>query len=165
MSDRSDLPIHKLFLAVARDYIGIREIGGDNRGPSVEFMQKLGEITPGLPWCAAYVNAVAEIACSVKNIISPFEAIDYQGYVQSYFLHAQAENWLGAAHPGDIGMIYYPTKSRYAHIFIVDAVLEEGVTTIEGNTNDDGSRNGVGVFQRFRTVTDRIVFANPWGNS
>jgi len=165
MSDRSDLSIDKLFLAEARDYIGIREIGGDNRGPSVEFMQKLGEITPGLPWCAAFVNTVAEIACSKKNIVSPLEKINYQGYVQSYFLHAEAQGWLGAPRPGHLFMLYYPMKSRYAHIGIVDATLEGGLTTIEGNTNDDGSRNGIGVFQRYRHYSDRLVFADPWGSS
>lgn len=168
MSHRNLLPAPLAFVAVAEDYLGIREVGGDNRGPAVEFFQKLGEIQPGLPWCAAYVNACAEISCAILNIPSPLEAIDLEGYVQAYYLHAKARGWIradGRPGVGDLFMVYHPSKERYAHIGIVAAVTHDGFLTLEGNSNEDGGRDGIGVFQNVRHFSDRIVFANPWEGS
>lgn len=167
------LPVRAVFLKEAEDYVGRMEEGGDNRGPAVEFFQKLGEIRPGQPWCAAFVNAVAEIACSKKNVRSPLEGVhldsstnDLEGYVQAYYEHSRRNGWLredGRPGVGDLFMVYHGGElDRYAHIGIVAALSEQGFMTVEGNSNDDGSRNGIGVFQNLRTYQRRIVFANPW---
>jgi len=164
VGSRALLPIRDVFLEEAEDYLGIREQGGDNRGPAVEFFQKLGEIRPGQPWCAAYVNACAEIACSKKNLVSPLEAIRLEGYVQAYYEYAVAQNWLvDRPQAGDLFMVWHGgTINRYAHIGIVAAATDEGILSLEGNSNDDGSRNGIGVFQNLRAYSPRIVFADPW---
>ena len=47
------------------------------------------------------------------------------------------------------GMIFHiDTGGRTGHAGIVAEVMGESLVTIEGNTNDDGSREGIGVFLR-----------------
>lgn len=155
-------------LYIARDFIGIEEIGGDNLGPAVEFFQKLGEIGPGKPWCAAFVNACAEIAAAMKNLISPLEAINYQGYVDAYFHHEPA--WrVSPEHvqPGDLFLIWFEhirPGPRYAHIGFVDRVdwSLQSYWTVEGNSNDDGSREGFEVVRRLRPFHDKDAYLH-WG--
>jgi hypothetical protein len=51
--------------------------------------------------------------------------------------------------PGDVGHVYYPNLDggRIGHVFFVEKVSGDHVQTIEGNTNRDGSRIGIGVFR------------------
>ncbi|HEY9375769.1 MAG TPA: CHAP domain-containing protein, partial [Jiangellaceae bacterium] len=50
---------------------------------------------------------------------------------------------------GDVGHVYYPNLDggRIGHVFFVEKVVGDHVQTIEGNTNRDGSRVGIGVFR------------------
>ncbi len=164
------LPVRLAFLREMGDFAHVRETGGDNRGPAVEFLQKLGEIRPGQPWCAALVNACGEIACAKLGLWSPLEGVhldgdpnDLEGYVQAYYEHSRREGWL-VERPriGDLFMVYHGHLDRHAHIGAVASVYDKGIGTIEGNSNDDGSRNGIGTFQLMRSWSQRIVFADPW---
>jgi len=53
---------------------------------------------------------------------------------------------------GDVGHVFYPNLDggRIGHVFFVEKVIGDHVQTIEGNTNRDGSRTGVGVFRARR---------------
>lgn len=55
-------------------------------------------------------------------------------------------------HPGDLCTIYFNNLKREAHIFMVVEKSNGQLITIEGNTNDGGSRDGVGVFLRQRSL-------------
>jgi hypothetical protein len=61
---------------------------------------------------------------------------------------------------GEIFGLYFKSKKRVAH---VGAVLEDfgdgWVLTIEGNTNDAGSREGNGVYTRLRHKSQIYVVA------
>ena len=49
-------PAEKLIeVAKAEDAKRVREVGGMNRGPDVETYQKTVGLSPGSPWCAAFV--------------------------------------------------------------------------------------------------------------
>ncbi len=158
------LPVRLVFVKEAEDFLDIQEVGGDNFGPAVEFFQKLGEIRPGQPWCAAFVNACAEIACAKKNVWSPLEVVPLEGFVQSYYDQAKLKGWLrDRPGIGDLFMVWHRRKNRYAHIGIVARTTTNGFLTIEGNSNDEGSRQGYEVAQNFRQYSGGIVFANPWG--
>lgn len=156
------LPLATLALHEARDFIGLEEVGGDNRGPTVEWFQKLGRIDAGLPWCAAFVNGAAEIAAAKKNVRSPLEAIDLQGYVQSYADWALEEDRLvgpDGVGIGDLFCLYHEGLERYAHIGFVHRPPHRGVfTTCEGNAGDRGERKGYKVAARERDVTDGTIF-------
>ena len=155
MTWRQKLPIGLTAISYARDFIGIEEIG-NNRGPAVEWFQARGEIGPGDAWCAAFVNGIVEVTCAAHNIRSPLEAVNFQGYVQSYYQHAEREGWLiewDQIFPGALFVKWFgPPKSRYAHIGFVDTPLltAKEFKTVEGNSNDDGSAEGYKIAQNWR---------------
>lgn len=162
---RKYLPLELATLSEAIDFIGIKEVGGDNLGPAVEFFQKLGEIDKKRPWCAAFDNGCAEIAAAKKNVRSPLEYVPLQGYVQSYFEHAVSADWIVSPEdtsPGCLFLLYFPSLERHAHMGFVRSLSEDGFMTVEGNSNDDGSREGREVVSKFRPFNDRTVFLH-WG--
>jgi hypothetical protein len=59
--------------------------------------------------------------------------------------------------PGCAGLVM---ASRYdaTHIFLVEDIGARGIDTIEGNTNLSGSREGIGVFKRFRPFSSRYLY-------
>jgi len=54
--------------------------------------------------------------------------------------------------PGDIFGLYFPEKGRIAHVGFIDVWGDTWVTTVEGNTNVLGSREGDGVYRKRRLV-------------
>ena len=52
--------------------------------------------------------------------------------------------------PGDVFMIWYSRLKRAAHIGFVERWEDKWVIPVEGNTNDDGSREGDGVYRKRR---------------
>lgn len=168
---RYQLPLASLAALVAGDFEGISETEGANRGPAVEWFQKLGNINPGSPWCAAYVNGCAEVAAAIKNVRSPLERVPHQGYVEAYHRLGLAEGWVVPASEvgvGDLFLLYdddrpdpvYGGRGRHVHIGFVRRPPHDGweYETLEGNTNEDGSPEGIGVFRRTRPVDDDVTF-------
>ncbi len=158
MSYRKNLPFDLCALTFARDLVGIRE-SGHNAGPSVELLLRAANLPTGAPWCAAFVNAAAEYAQMVKDVRSPLEAVPLQGFVHSYYEYGAAHGWLYSdrPYPGLLFIVWSPPLQRYAHIGFVDQYLGGGrVSTIEGNSNTDGDREGREVVIRVRETTDGI---------
>lgn len=53
---------------------------------------------------------------------------------------------------GDIFGLYFPEKKRIAHVGFIDFWDGNWLITVEGNTNDSGSREGHGVYKKRRMV-------------
>jgi len=139
-------------LSFANDLLGIRE-HGDNRGPAVEMIQRAASIPAGSPWCGALVNAAAEYAQMVKDIRSPLEQVPLQGYVHSYYVYGSENGWVygDKPYPGAIFLLWSEAKQRYAHMGFVGHYVGGGsFTTVEGNSNEDGSHEGREVVSRVR---------------
>jgi hypothetical protein len=49
-------------IAKAQAAANVREVGGANRGPQVEIYLKAAGMSPGSPWCAAFVAWVVREA-------------------------------------------------------------------------------------------------------
>lgn len=69
-----------------------------------------------------------------------------------------------AAQPGDMALVWFPAKGRYAHtIACIEAVRRNPagrvseVVTLEGNTNAQGSREGDQFARRIRAA-DTLTF-------
>jgi hypothetical protein len=131
--------------------VGIRERTGNNDGQQVEAYLKYVKLTKGNPWCAAFVCWTFSQA-GVENVRS--------GYCPNLF-PAKRIVWT-RSHPnkappltGDVFGIYFPEKGRIAHVGFVDTWGEKVVITVEGNTNDAGSREGDGVYRK-RRLTRQI---------
>lgn len=164
----SDLNLRLATLKIALGKLGTHEVGGDNHGPDVEIFQKAAGIGIGDPWCMAFVNWSAQTAAGLLHVISPLESIPLQGLVQSCYDYSKDHDWLLPASQvksGDIFMEYFPGKKRYAHTGFVYQLNSTGnwFSTIEGNSNDVGSREGYEVCSNRRPVSSLYAFAR-WTN-
>lgn len=115
-----------------------REIGGANRGPWVRLYMKGLE---GQPWCAGFVTFVLGQAAEAAGKPMPIA-----GSVSCDQLAAQGKraNLLVAkdrVRPGSIFLVR-KTDTDWVHTGFVTQVKPQLFRTIEGNTNDDGMREG-----------------------
>ncbi len=142
--------------------IGVREIGGSNKGPHVEMYLKSVGLAPGHAYCAAFVSWVYQNA----DVQTPLS-----GWVPSYALKSKRIYHRGkeeykTPQCGDVFMIWYSKLNRPAHMGFVDQWGKQWVTTVEANTNTNGSRDGDGVYRKRRlkkqvwAVSDFIGSAN-----
>lgn len=132
-----------------------REIGGQNRGPWVRLYMQGKEGTQW-PWCAGFVSYILQQACGSLGLSAPLK------YTFSCYLMAReaqekliflAEKKLETIPKRQLaGSIFLVKKgsSEWSHTGIVLLAERDYFTTIEGNTNDDGSPEGYEVCQRTR---------------
>ena len=159
---RAGLPLGLAAVSYARDFVGLRE-QLVNTGPGVEYFLRQAGLGPGYPWCAAFVNGVIDLACAVKDVRSPFEGTLREAYVQDYVDYARRRTWLvpiTGAYPGCLFATWNESLGRYAHIGFVTGVLavERRFWTVEGNSNEDGGREGHSVVELDRRTGNRTVF-------
>jgi hypothetical protein len=134
--------------------VGIRE-QGSNRGPAVEQIQREGGGRPGDAWCAEFCAAMLGRACRELGVPVPFRI---SPNVDRIGVEAQAAGRLNdaaQAAPGDLLLLGRAAGGRpdYFHVGIVESSPGGGVLhTIEGNTNDNGSANGNGVYRKVRSI-------------
>ncbi|WP_343524392.1 CHAP domain-containing protein [Pedobacter sp.] len=125
--------------------IGVRELTGRNDGVAVSKYLSYVWLKPGNPWCAAFVSWTLG-----QNGISNARS---GGCVQ---LMEQGRIIYRSGKPnqipqmGDVFFIYFAEKKRVAHTGFVDQWGETSVLTVEGNTNEAGSREGDGVYRKRR---------------
>ena len=138
---------------VAKENIGIREKGKNNHGKVVaKYLASVG-FDEGAPWCGAFVYYCHQEA-----------GIELPGDPKKY---AWSPNWFPKnkkiydhrqstkepdIKPGDVFGIWFNSKGRIAHVGILVSKYGRFYHTIEGNTNDGGSRDGDGVFGRKRSI-------------
>lgn len=164
--ERKSMGPKRCTLLYAQDFLGIEEQGGPNRGPAVELFLRAADLRRGAPWCAAFVNACAEYGFALRNLRSPLEKVGRQGFVQDYVTYGKGQGWevgWDEVEPGDLFALWFPSKDRYAHIGLVYDPPRAGVpdgefTTIEGNTGDQGEREGYKVATRKRPLSDGVIF-------
>jgi len=148
------IPLTPSFLiAAASAFVGIGEQGGENRGQVVETFLKEVDLPAGLPWCAAFVHHVGY-----------WSHYDFVARRSSWPLPRTASCWeLGdfarrngllekEPLPGDVFLLYDQKLKRFAHTGIVVSVKVKHAigdrdclvtcTSIEGNTNEQGEREG-----------------------
>lgn len=119
----------------ARKYDFIRESGGQNRGQSVEAIQRWNGGLPGQSWCAYFVLFILDICFGGKSS-SP---VVRSGAVQAIYDQAKKNNWVTSKPiPGD--MFIYVDASDHAHHIGFYTGSANGVPVgIAGNTSADGS--------------------------
>jgi len=148
--------------------VGVREEPlGSNRGPRVDqYLRGVGlDPTRGsFPWCAAFVYFCfnqASITLGTKNpamrtagVVDHWNQAGKRGFHRLSADECQTEPSL--VQPGMIFII--TTRSGQGHTGLIEEVRGMALTTIEGNTNLGGSREGIGVFRR---STRRISDISP----
>lgn len=131
-----------------------REIGGQNRGPWVRRYMN-GHEGEAWPWCAGFVCFVLRQACDALGEEMPIEAsFSVDSLAASAMRHERfhAEpppTRRGEITPGSVFLVRR-TPTDWEHTGLVLAAEREVFRTIEGNTNDEGSREGYEVCARVR---------------
>lgn len=151
----------RLLVFEARRWVGITEIGGDNRGQMVEMFQRAVDgKASGEPWCAAFAFFCIEMAESTAAALgmtarSPLHRSEW---VQAVWEKSPERMRLESPEPGCL-IVWQKWKNNQptpsGHIGIVlDQTLDGKVVTIEGNTGDGEGvqREGDGVFSRVRSL-------------
>lgn len=140
---------------VAASQVGVLEVPrGTNRGPQVDaYNLTCGKDMLGAPWCASFTRwCMWQI--DIRSVPGAWSPSWYE---------AKRKIQPNEVKAGDQGLIYFQTLGRYAHVVAaVETVRRREVTTIEGNSNAEGGRDGFGVFRRVR-ATDSLTFVR-WIN-
>ncbi len=151
-------PLLAAVVAAARAEIGVREEPpGSNRGPKVDqYLRSVGldPADDSFPWCAAFVYWC--FAQSAKSLGVENPATKTAGAVDIWvkaparriqrIAREEAKNSPALVQPGMVFVI--STGSGHGHCGFIETVQGTVLTTIEGNTNEGGSREGIGVFER-----------------
>jgi hypothetical protein len=124
------------------------EIGGQNKGPWVRLYMSGNEGTPWA-WCAGFACFCLKQACEVVGQPVPI-ATSFS--CDSLASSGKSKGRFGShsmAGPGSFFLVRN-TPTDWIHTGIVVSTGAETCRTIEGNTNDDGSREGYEVCARTR---------------
>lgn len=133
--------------------IGVIELTGNNDGKSVEMYLKYCNLLKGNPWCAAFV-CWSLGQNKIKNPRSGY-CPDLFPQKNTIWKRNQKNNQLPLF--ADIFGLYFSEKERIAHVGFVEKWTKKIVTTVEGNTNKAGSREGDGVYRKIRLT--RQIYA------
>ena len=148
-------------LDIAGDEVGVLEQPpGSNRGPRVDQYIRTAGLDPtqdSFPWCVCFVFwcfSQAAMRVSGINLMPKTAGVhicwqNSQNIPGIRIVPAQAaRNNPALIKPGMA--FFIDTGGGRGHTGIVAANVNSLLETIEGNTNDGGSREGVGVFRRTR---------------
>lgn len=143
-------------LFYAKQYIGVQEIGGENKGPEVEEFQKAVDgKAQGEPYCMAFCQFLVkkvEAEFHIKSDVFRSESVWQTWQKTPVALRVQVPE------PGDIQCWNIPGSEK-GHAGIFRAKKLGGLCeVIEANTNDGGSREGDGVYSKIRTLTGSQTF-------
>jgi Putative peptidoglycan binding domain len=118
-----------------------REVGGPNRGPWVRLYMNGVE---GQPWCAGFVSFVLAQGAAAARVPMPIagsvscDELAAQARAKDILVAEENRAGLGA---GAIFLVR-KTPTDWTHTGFVAEARPDLFTTIEGNTNDDGEREG-----------------------
>lgn len=139
--------------------IGVRELTGHNDGVRVVQYLQSAKLTKGNPWCAAFV-------CWTYKQVNAHTVIS--GYSPTWFPNSNTIYTRGSAtnripDRADVFGIYFSNKGRIAHVGFIDKwpPTNSYCITVEGNTNEAGSREGDGVYCK-RRLKSQIYKVSRW---
>lgn len=136
-----------------------REVGGANRGPWVRLYMNGNDGAEWL-WCAGFVSFVLKQAATALKIDAPLKTsfscdrLALEAQAKKLFLDGDIEADRQKLRPGSLFLERRRTGD-WKHVGIVTSVGTDTFTTIEGNTNDEGSRNGYEVAANTRAFIAR----------
>lgn len=140
-------------LCIALSHNGVREIPkNSNSGPEVNLYLKSIGLNPGYPWCMAFIYWVVNKAAAEMGIKNPL--VKTGGVLRQWNETTCKKIKTTAAtipQPGDIFILEFSKGN--GHTGFVEKVAGGMIHTIEGNTNDDGSREGYEVAKRVRKIS------------
>lgn len=135
----------------------MREATGHNDGKEVEMYLKGTGLGKGYAWCAAYVSWCHDQS-GIKNPRSAYSPDWFKTNV--VYRQYEKRTDLFVSKPAQVFGIYFETKKRVAHVGIITGETKFSYTTIEGNTNEAGSREGDGVYRKIRNKRSIYIISD-----
>jgi hypothetical protein len=156
---KHELSVQQTVINIYTAEIGVRELTGHNDGMRVIEYLKAAHLTKGNPWCAAFITWSYKQA-NVSTVIS--------GYSPAWFPNSNTIYTRGSAtnripDRADVFGVWFNSKNRIAHVGFIDDWPQSNsyCITVEGNTNDAGSREGDGVYKK-RRLKSQIYKVSRW---
>jgi len=146
---RTTLAKESLF--VAQTQVHVFELP-QNRGAAVARYLKSVGLDEGYPWCMAFVYWCVEMAARRLHVNNPLVKT---GGVLFQWEHTNLQKIAPRSSnisPGDIFIIDFGAGK--GHTGFVEEIHGNLLVTIEGNSNDNGSREGVEVARRERVMSE-----------
>lgn len=163
--DVSDLSIQETIVAIARLHLenNPREVGGANRGPWVRYYMN-GNDGSAWPWSAGFVTTILGKAYALHKAQPPIgsfsnDTIANQAKGLGIFL-SEKDATADDLSPGDLFLLRR-TSTDWVHVGIIIEVGFENFKAIEGNTNNNGSREGYEVAIRSRSYAQMDFIKLP----
>ena len=139
-----------------------REIGGQNLGPWVRLYMH-GNQGTDYPWCVGFTWFVISQACGALDVEVPLvktyscDRLAADGCKKDLMVR-EAE--IGRSDPAELlppGTVFLQRRmpGDWTHAGLIVVAGKETFETIEGNTNDEGSREGYEVCRRIRGYKDK----------
>lgn len=127
--------------------IGVREATGKNDGKDVEKYLRSTGLGKGYAWCAAFVHWCLDQA-KIPNTINAYSPTAHNPKNIVWFKHRFEKD----IQAGDVFTLWYAKLGRIAHTGFVDRRINSSIyESVEGNTNEAGSREGDGVYKKRRS--------------
>lgn len=178
ISLEKDLMLQNALCGVAESYVGIHEMGGDNRGQMVERFQKaVDESADREPWCLGWTwYCILDTQNIVEKIIDgkyimPHPQLYKSEHVLTMWNKSPKIQRVIEPAPGILSLWQHynhagkPTTS--GHIEIITKVLGDGLLhTVGGNTSDSSpnvEREGDCVALKVRNLNYRYGSMRPLG--
>lgn len=136
-------------LEVAHSQVGKQEVPkGSNWGTDVQKYLASAGITFPAAWCMSFVYWCTAEACKELNIQNP---LFRTGGVMNQWYHVPATMKVHEPQAGDIFIMEF--AHGLGHTGFVEKVEGTMIATIEGNSNEDGGREGFEVCRHTRPIT------------
>ena len=123
----------------AQSYVGVCETS-PNCSPDIQIWCNMHGLPCGISWCAIFFGAMYKL-CGVKAIMNAWSPAWFPPDRRITFEKAK---------PADAYGIYFPSLGRIGHIGMVAKKIRRDVYGVEGNSNNNGSREGKWVVNKIR---------------
>lgn len=141
------------FISAARAEVGVREVGNNGGRRVEEFLASVG-LSRGNPWCMAFVYFVAKEA---SDDTGQAHRLAKTGHVLTAYNTARNKLMAYPAEEGKTGDVFIMDfGGGRGHTGIIVAAKNGLWDTIEGNTNEGGSREGDGVYVKKRKYSQAV---------
>lgn len=130
-------------------YVGVREKSGKNDGPEVKYFLSTVGLPEGYAWCAAFVKAcLLEAGVETAKVINGM-ALSCENKKNMVY---KGSKFIKDPQPEDVFTLWYEKLGRIGHTGFFDKEVNSSIyETVEGNTNEAGSREGDGVYKKRRS--------------
>lgn len=154
--------INDLIVKIAESYIGQKEVTPNLKFVNPDFDKKIRNVgwSKGQSWCAYFLKLVYKEAFETysefEDVALKLKKIQSGSVVMSFNNFKMSKDFKISSTPTPGALVFWEstTKKGYGHCGIVVGIRDKNyIYTVEGNTNNNGSREGDGVYKKVRPIS------------